>query len=376
MNKMDRLPRVLRGAPPRADGTSEGVDYSQLIDFHRCRYRWHLKNRRRIERRGFIRAPDLGSAVHAGFGAGLAVLHFPVHLKPSKSRTKTIYREAERGIIRWAQEFKQARNNQLNEDELQALSTTVAEALVITERSIEFFNPDRWRVITLGKKPLVEQKIFWPIPLAKIPFYGTPDLVAEDLEEGGIWVHDYKVRERFLSAEDENFDLQLPTYQYGLLQQKPYIQTVGAIKWQFRSQVPQTPSVNKNGSMSRQRIATSWDHYKAELVKNKLDPAEYEIEMKQKLDVEFFRMHPILRSNFLVQQIWNEITLPLTQVYLQAKKFPRVMHTWGCSGCWAREFCAAELRAEDTDFLLATSFVDQTNPQPRMMLRPEDIEVV
>lgn len=376
MTKLDQMPRALRGAKPRADGTPEGVNYSQLMDFMRCRYRWHLRNRRLIERRTVIVAPDLGSMVHAGIAQGIRVydeLGSPKKL--SKGAEGSINTAATQACWQWAKEWEAARGT-LSPDTQAELTATLANAILIAHRALRDLDLPRWEIIYLKKQPLVEHKIWWDIPGVKgIRFYGTQDRVAKDRKDGGTWVMDYKVRERFTTPEEELFDLQLPTYQVGLARNG--IPTTGSIKFQIRASVPAEPKRNKDGSMSRARIATTWEVYEKALRAAKLNPAHYEEEMRQKLDIEFFRSERIYRNSYLIEQLWNEVTVPLVKQYLKAKRFPRVMTSWGgngCPSCWAREFCLAELRGEDTDFLLQTSFVDQHKPQPKLALSVDDFE--
>jgi hypothetical protein len=381
---MDRLPRALRGAPPRADKTEEGINLSQLIDAERCGYRWHLRHRRGIERRIIAPPMDLGSAVHEGIAGGIRRwVTFPAGKITSK-RMRFIFGTAAYAVLSWAQEWAKHRG-QLSDETQQQLSDTVAKANIIAARALEEMNLPRWRIVRLRDgSPLVEQKITWPLPFTDVPFYGTADFVADDLDEGGRWVWDYKVRERFTSSEDEQFDCQLPTYQYGLLKQNPPIHTVGSIKFQIRAELPSQPKLNKDGTMSRQRIATTWDVYEKALLDaikaggkyENLHPKYYREEMQQKLDVKFFSAERIHRSTFLINQMWNEITVPMAKRFLARKSFHRFMHTWGCNGCWARDFCMGELRGEDTRFLLSTSFVDTNNPAERMILSADDIEFV
>lgn len=367
-----KLPRALRGAPARADGTPEGINLSQLIDAARCGYRWHLRNRRHIERRIIAPPMDTGSGVHAGI-AGAVRMWASRRIPDSPKSVKLIANAIPQGVLGWAKEWKEQRGTLSPETELQ-LSNTVALSIAIAERAVIEMHLGRWRIVQLAKGlPLVEQKIEWPTPFA-IPFYGTPDFVAEDLEEGGLWVWDYKVRERFVSLEDEMFDLQLPTYQYGL--KMLGIRTMGSIKFQIRNDVPAEPKRNKDGSMSRQRIATDWPTYERALIRAKLNPKHYEEEMRQKLDVKFFQLDRIYRNDFQVDQTWNEVVVPMAKEHLRRKHFNRVMHTWGCSGCWARDFCLGELRGEDMSFLLQTQYVDTENPADRMTLSPSDVSLV
>jgi hypothetical protein len=268
--KMDKLPRALRGAPPRADGTPEGVDLSQLIDFHRCRYRWHLRHRRRIERRKIAPAMDLGSAVHAGI-AGALLFHAKNTSRSARVWNNGIQSALAIGVHQWAREWCEGRG-ELTDETKHLLSDTISRGTAIAERSVMFMDLLRWRVIRLNKQPMIEQKIWWPIPGSEIQFYGTPDFVAEDLRDGGVWVHDWKVRERFVSSEDENFDVQLPTYQYGLLQQgPPYIPN----RWRDQMAIPLRAAARAVGQQERNHEPAA-DRQRLGDLSCRADPAEAE----------------------------------------------------------------------------------------------------
>ena len=366
-----KLPRALRAATPRADGTEEGINLSSLIDAARCGYRYHLRHRRGIERRTIAPAMDLGSAVHEGIRGGIfrwAAFKTP---RITNKRMTLIWMNVNQYVLDWAEHWKAGRGT-LTVETNQELGDTIEKAIRIAQRALVEMDLSRWKILRLRDgSPMVEQKITWAIPGTDVPFYGTPDFGATDLTDGSNWVWDYKVRERFVSSEDERFDTQLPTYQFGLSKQVPSIRTAGAIKFQIRSALPEIPKLNKNGTMSRQRIATDWPTYDRALVAAGLDAEDYREEMHQKLDFQFFSLERHYRNDFELRQIWHEITVPMALAHLRRKNWHRVMHTWGCNGCWARAFCLGELRGEDTEFLLATEYVDTTKPADHIGLRPE-----
>lgn len=362
------LPTAFQDRPPRKDGTTEGVNLSQLTEWFRCRYRWHLSNRRHIARREVHPAMDLGSAVHAAIAAV-----FRCHAEFSKpaltaAKLKKLRAALQEGLKTYRKEWVEEHGVESNGDVTAQLDEIQAKAAVLAWRAIEKLDLARWEVIWLDDVPLIEQKLSMPF-LDGVPFYGTKDLVAKDRKEGGIWVLDWKVREALQPVENEEVDLQIPAYQ-NLLQHHGIV-TTGGIKLQIRAEEPKIPSRNKDGSMSRQRIATTWEVYEAELIKHGLDPKDY-AEMRQKLDVEFFRLDKIYRNQASLVLIWEKVILPMARLFVKSKSQVRNMNSWNCRGCWAREFCLAELLGEDTDFLLETNFIDLDDPRARMILRPED----
>ena len=98
------------------------------------------------------------------------------------------------------------------------------------------------------------------------------------------------------SVEHEEVDLQLPAYQYML--DRLGIPTTGSMKIQIRAELPKEPQTTQKGGMSRQRIATTWEVYSKALVQHGFNPKDYELEMKQKLDCEFFRLDQLYRNQF------------------------------------------------------------------------------
>ena len=371
----DKLPTAFQNRPPRADGTEEGVNISQLNEHMRCPYRWELKNRRLISWREISPPMDLGSFVHAGI-AGAIRTYYEVDCptKLGKADSAAILQATIQGVRNFRKTWIEEHlgNRDMSEEVDTKLTEIQVQAGELSLRAVEELDLTRWDVQHLNGEPLIEQKIVLPNFYKGISFYGTPDVVWTDREKGGTWVFDWKIRENMQPVENEEVDLQLPAYQYMLA--KLGIKTVGAGKFQVRARVPEQPKLNKNGSMSVQRIVTTWEVYRDALIAHKLKPEDY-LEMKQKLDVEFFRLDHLYRNQFEIQSFWDNIIMPLGKQLVESKEFIRHMHFTNCRGCWARDFCLEELRGGDTNFLLETQYIDLANPAPRMMLRPEDIIV-
>lgn len=372
--ELDKLPKAFTDMPVRADGTEEGVNVSQLNEFMRCPWRWHLRNRRQIDRRSIAPPMDLGSFVHAGISGAIHAYA----ANDGQSWNRGMYKEILTATAAGVREFRKTwiEEHLGDRDMSDELDDQLTELQVkgneLAVHAVEELNLERWEIISLNGEPLIEKKISIPF-LPGVPFYGTPDVVWRDRDKGGDWVFDWKIRENMQAVENEEVDLQLPAYQYMLA--KLGIRTVGAGKFQVRSRVPEQPSLNKNGTMSRVRIATTWEMYREALIAHGLKPDNY-AEMKQKLDMEFFRLDQLYRNQFEIQSFWDNIIAPLGKQLVEAREFIRHMHFTNCRGCWAREFCLEELRGGDSGFLLETQYIDLKNPAPRQMLRPEDITFV
>ncbi len=364
-------PTAVADQTPRADGTPEGLNYSQLSEWMRCRYRWHLKYRRKIDRRYFVPSMDLGSATHAGLGAACRAY--------ANQRTPTLtpkglakIRQAlQVGVTSFQQEWIDEHGGRIAEDVQEQLAETVEQAQSIAWRTIEGFELDRWEILSLNGLPLIEQKLSVPL-FPGLDWYGTSDFVGKDRTRiGGIWPLDWKIRQGLQQIEHEEVDLQLPTYQH--LLHGNGILTAGSIKYQVLAVAPSEPSLNQNGSMSRAKIRTTWEVYKKALLRAGLDPGSYVEDMKPKLrGVEWQRETRLFRNQFTIDTIWNQIIVPQARLWVKAKSQPRHMSFMSCTGCWAREFCIGELRGEAMEFLLETQYVDLTKPAPKVMMRPED----
>ncbi len=372
VKEMAQLPKALAEPSVRADGSPEGINLSQLMEWMRCRYRWHLRYERRIQGRSVQPKLDLGSAVHAGLAG--ATKRFSEFRRPqiTPKNLKLLENAAQRATrdwyIAWFKEKGISEDALSSADYRQHIEEIRTFAAQICGRTLPDLELDRWEILRLNGQPLVEQKI--SVPFFGTIFYGTPDFAGrERVKNGGNFGLDYKCREVLQPVEHEEVDLQLSTYQHLLGQNG--IPTVGTIKFQIRAALPKEPEMTQKGGMSRQRIATTWPIYRAALLRNGLNPENY-AEMEQKLDVPFFRVNRLYRRPAEIQMIWDKIIVPMGKLWAKSRVHVRHMHYLNCGGCWAREFCLAELRGEDPSFLLQTSYIDLNKPQERMILRPED----
>lgn len=372
--KADTRPPAVRGQPARADGSEEGLNYSQLSEWMRCRYRWHLRNRRKIERRGVNISLDIGSAVHKGIAGAIRQHADQKDPALTAGRLLKIRAACSTAIDTYREEWVKEHGGRTDAEIEEQLAQIIAQAQEVAWNTVEQIDLAQWETLRLQDgTPLVEHKLTMPF-LPGLPWYGTADWAAKDRTRvGGRWAIDFKVREKFQSVEHEETDLQLPSYQ--ILLRSNGIPTTGTIKWQIRRELPKTPKRNKDGSVSRAMCATTWDIYRDFVVACGLDPKDYEEEMKAKLsNVKFVSIERLYRNDFYLNNVWEQVIVPNAKLFAKSKSFPRHMSYMSCSGCGAKDFCVAELRGEETTFLLETQYVDLHNPVAKVIMRPEDFD--
>lgn len=340
------------------------VSRSQILDYLNCGYRWDLSYRRGIQTAHVREALDQGSAVHRGIKGAIAAF------VTSNTKVEAAMRQgALTGIKDWAKEARTERGKFLTDEARDQIKEIERNSFGIAQKALEHFNLAEWEVAMWKGKPLFEVEVVTPLP----PWKGyrcIPDLVARPRREGKkapYWLIDWKGRASFEEDDAEEVNLQFASMQHVLEIEIPKLQIEGSILWQVKSQAPRWPSQNKDGTMSRAAIVTDWLTYEAALKKANLDPAEYE-DMKAKIaEIEWFRAIKQHRTPEECERVWFEIVHPAA---LRMAKDPQVIRRWthmpfACKGCWARAFCLAELRGEDTEFMLETDYMDTRAPRKR-----------
>lgn len=319
------------------------LSYSRLMEYNNCGYRWNLRYMRKIQRRTESRPMTLGSAVHVGMQAVFSGEDFKKAINLWK------HQNLENQIIPVLHEDIESVN-----EEITAMYEEVSQtAEEIVERTLKYFSPDDWEVVVKDGKRMVEVH-FESFVFDGIMYQGFVDLIATEKATGQNWLIDYKVRKTLQPDSDEEVNLQMASYQY--LAKKAGIDTVGTIAVQILAKPNSKPKINKDGSMSKAKIATDWFTYKQALIENGLNPADYEEEMKSKLDSDFVRQSRAYRSAEEVQNIWDEIIRNMVVNYYSFIPTFRKPNSMNCKTCWAREFCLEELRGQNVDHLLENQY--------------------
>lgn len=365
-----------------ADGGKPYLNASQISEWLKCRYRWHLGVERHIQSRATVRAPELGSMVHAGMAA--SVRHIAV--TPRKMRRDshalalTCYGLTYDAVAEYVEQGISIRGGVecMPEEELQMFYGLAETAAGIVAKQLSIIDFDRYETVSLPNgTPIVELPFTMKLPPhARSRFagvHGTVDWVLRDLELRADFNADFKVRKAFTPPEAEEINLQQTLYQRLLTANG--INTDGTIMFQIKAQSPREPEVLKSGKgMSRAAIVSDWDTYQDALCKHGFDPEEYREDMVPKLNaVEWNRVEYTYRSPEEAKKLWEMVILPVAVEIGEAQnRDQRAWHFMACNGCWARSFCVAEVRGEDLDFLLETQYIDMDNPKVRTVLNPDN----
>lgn len=337
------------------------VSRSQILDYLACGYRWDLSYRRGIQTAHVREALDQGSAVHRAIKGAIRV-------HTGKKVTDQLVKMGMLAETKaWAKEARAERGKFLTDEAKDQIREIELNAYGIAQKAIEHFNLREWEVAVWKGQPLFEVEVITKLP----PWKGyrcIPDLVARPRREGKkapYWLIDWKGRASFEEDDAEEVNLQFASMQYVLEMEAPDIRIEGSILWQVKSQSPRWPAKNKDGSLSRAAIVTDWPTYLAAIKKEGLNPADYE-DMKAKIaEIEWFRAIKQHRTHEECENVWYQIIVPAAT---RMANDPQVIRRWthmpfACKGCWARAFCLAELRDEDTEFLLETDYMDTRAPR-------------
>lgn len=347
------------------------ISHSQVNTFQTCSYKWLLTYRVGLRTRSSEVAPaTLGDVVHYALAMALRKSwewrqdHYPTSYdylrwaidtavstwdEQNRPVDKTTVQPVDDGLISvvgdtafyadWDEMIDNARHIALR-----------------TLKNMRFL--EKYDVLGVGGDnddepvPLVEYDLNVDIPGTDFTFAGRVDAVLKNRYTGMVEVIDWKVRGRFSGPESERLSDQIGLYQHALRELGVDAQ-VGVV-YQIKNTVPATPKLNKDGSMSRQKITTDWATYEAALLDAGLNPDEYQ-DMQDKLaGVEFFRPLMVVRTPEVTSLLWDNLIQQARRI-AEARHFP---YSFGypCRQCAFADWCNAELYGYDREELLAVRY--------------------
>ena len=252
-------------------------------------------------------------------------------------------------------------------EEIPAQEQIQEDAIKVFSQAFWEFDIDKYEVLTVCKKgvemPAVELHFLVPCKGSK-GLHGYIDAILRDKTTGFTWCTDYKFRKSISPDEDEEVNIQNAVYAYAC--KKMGIEITGTMTWQHVNTPAADPSILKNGTFSRAKIKTTWQHY-AECVSNAGgDPEEYREEMEPKLaDIEWFRPTYEYRNEETVKRMWTQVVEPTSmevnrhhnQKLAVSNKYAKRVYPWNCKMCQYRQLCQAELRDYDVGAIKAAEYV-------------------
>lgn len=255
-------------------------------------------------------------------------------------------------------------NVPLLNEEIPDVKQVFYDAADVFAQAIKEFDPIKYEVIEVKKDkeilPALELHFLVPCAGSK-GLHGYIDAILKDKETGSVWCVDYKFRKSLAPDEDESYNIQNAVYAYAC--KKMGIKISGTMTWQHLNTPPADPSILKDGKISRAKIKTTWDHYKAFCELHRQDPENYYLEMSEKLgDIEWCKATYEYRNDVTIDRVWKECVIPVSRA-IQKSRNPktknfRSLYPWNCRiGCQYQSLCQAELRGYDTDAIREREYV-------------------
>lgn len=338
--------------------TTEGmVSVSQLQSFMSCPKKWeygYVEGLTPRVERPFL---TIGKLCHKGMQT--AMLHKWKHEHEENYHCGNSLQVA---LIEMENEHsKYIRENTFLEEEMPDIEQTLFDAHKIFKQAFLEFNPDGYEVVTLCKDgeliPALE--LHFAIPCAGSKgLHGYIDAILKDRATGHVWCTDYKFRKTLSPDEEEATNIQNAVYSWACHRMR--INITGTMTWQHLNTPAADPQILKNGSVSKAKIKTTWEHYADFCTRHNIDSSPYEEEMKEKLsDIEWFRATYEYRNTETITNMWNQIVVPTAYSVKSArnKKNRRNLYPWNCKMCQFKDLCQAELRNHDANFIRENEYI-------------------
>lgn len=344
------------------------VSASQLMSFMSCHRKWqysYIDNLTPRVERAYL---TIGKLCHVGMQYAMHALYVVQGISPDEWVALTAIENSAHVAMRMAYEEYMA-SVPLFENELEGLENTYNDALKVFSQAIREFNPHAWEVVevTVGGKPAPALELHFCLPcFGKRKLHGYIDAILRERSTGQVWCVDYKFRNTLEPVESEQFNMQNAIYTRACRYMD--IDITGTLTWQHSNTAPSEPSVNKNGTISRAKIRTTWDVYADAVIRAGGNPDDYAEEMIPKLaDIQWSSTTKEYRNDKTIDTIWADVVVPHTRAISMArtvkaasKPAPKSMYPWNCKMCQFRSICQAELRDYDTDFIRQTEFTQRT----------------
>lgn len=368
------------------------LSYSQMSSHSTCARKYELEYVHRLRlKRGDVQQSSLGDLVHHGIAAALKQFwNYQVSF-PDVIRNKGIKKGKLILVSSWQNALKYAAREAISTRVEQSLPVIPVLQLEGTEVSIEatwsaladdaslivnnlideldLFN--NYRVaeafIDNGER-LIPQPVIEFALSAELTdnarFSGVVDAVLFNIATGQYELIDWKVRSRFTTYENEVLNGQLALYQH-VLGSQYNIDVPTAITYQIKNKAPRKPGINKNGSMSRQAIVSTWAIYENALLEVGLNPDDYRDEMQPKLSgVQFFEPIRVTRLPVTTQNFWDN-AVAFANVIANQTQFPMALG-YPCRSCAFAQLCTARMMGYNEEELIEAAYE----------VRPSDIRLI
>lgn len=334
-----------------------------------CPTKHHYSYRERLRKQTYYQSNriDIGIVVHEALEAALKAYHNVTYETP----LEIIYDVIDERIAQYAAknmpQEKALTPEGFEIDNTQVIAdwtVSVEVARKIAKRTIKHLDvPKNWRTETIEWEgetvPLIEFRFEYPL-VEDRNIVGKIDWVARNLEDGQVYLIDWKTRKIFTDDYEvagEDMNLQLSIYQYVL--QSMGIPTFATITYQIRSTVPATPEVTKQGRVSRAKIATDYETYTAAILANNEQVEDY-AEFLSNLQTTDYWWLPIriIRGQHELRSRWD--TVQKIAMRMVHDDDPPKYETPRCTYCPFFQLCLGSDRGLDIDSIKEMSYTVST----------------
>ena len=339
------------------------VSVSQLQTYAACPKKWsynYIENLTPRIERPFL---TIGKLCHKGMQIAMQHMWANQQLETPIPLEDAWYLAMEKGVDTVAEEYDgYLESVPYLPEELPEFEQTYNDAVNVFRQAFEEFEPWKYEVLSVYKdgQPVPALELHFCIPCtASKGMHGYIDAILRDRETGHIWCTDYKFRKSLSPDDEEITNIQNAVYTRACM--KMGLRITGTMTWQHSNTPAAEPALNKNGTVSRAKIRTTWDKYFGFCVEHNIDPEPYREEMQEKLaDIEWFRATYEVRNEKFVDNVWEQVVVPLARAVRSEYKKPkhsRYMYPWNCfHTCQYKDLCQAELREHDADFLRESEY--------------------
>jgi hypothetical protein len=306
---------------------NRNVSWSEIQLWCACRQKWHWAYGVGIVPVRTERAPSVGSCGHAAIAAMLRGKDWAV------------------AVAEWL--IDQTKRHPSFDEEIAEMRSVADTVIGIMPRYVKHYR-DNFETV------LVEHKFEVPIRGIRARLIGYWDAIVRDAD-GKLWLNEHKFPQRsFRSDDDLDLDGQVGVYQYAA--HRLGYPVVGTIYNQILGRVPAEPKVNKDGSLSRAKVCTDWETYRAFAVGRGLNPADY-AEMQEKLaDVKFFQRNYIFRPPVEVKKFARDMERRIWDMRGSKRHVYRSESFVVCGRCPYRELCLETVKGGDVNYIIANQF--------------------
>lgn len=352
---------------PEGRSTEGMVSVSQLMVHMSCPKKWeygYVENLTPRVERPFL---TVGKLCHKGMQVAMQEMWKDSRAGLDTSRESGLYnswRGTAIGAIgdEWQSYID---SNEFLAEEIPEQEQILVDAVAVFDQAFEEFEPWKYEVETLYKNgepiPALELHFLIPCPGSK-GMHGYIDAILREKQTGFVWCTDYKFRKSLSDDTEEAYNIQNAVYSHACT--KMGVKITGTMTWQHCNTPASDPAINKNGTISRAKIKTTWPHYAEFCRANGVDPEPYREEMEPKLaDIEWFRATYEYRNPDTVKRIWKDIVSQAAWAVKKSRNMDnrRLMYPWNCKMCQYQSLCQAEIRGYDAQAIRLREYTVRHN---------------